>query len=249
MKIAVITGASMGLGEEYSRQILEKFVYLDEIWLIARSIDKMQDFAALSAKLKPIAFDLTSDSYYNSITELFTKNNVEIDLLVNNAGCGDYNAFINSDLNKQLNMVNLNNNGILKTTHAALPFMKKGAKILNISSIASFVPNANMSVYSSTKAFVTSFSLATRYELKSKGINVTAVCPGPMNTPFLDTANLKGSPAFKKLPYCIPGKVVAQSLRQVKRNKALSINKFFYRLFRFLSKILPMSILIPIAKT
>lgn len=249
MKIAIITGASMGLGEEYAKQILNKFSYLDEIWLIARSIDKLNEFSKINAKFKPYAFDITRKDYYEHLSKLLSDNNAQVDILVNNAGCGDYGEYINTDISKQINMINLNNGGLLNTTHAVLKHMTKNAKIINISSIASFVPNAKMSVYSSTKAFVTSFSLALRDELKSRKIKVTAVCPGPMETPFLDKANVRASGTFHKLPYCKPSKVVSQSLKDVERNKALSINRFFYRLFRFLSKVLPMSILIPMART
>ena len=129
--------------------------------------------------------------------------------------------------------------------------MCKGAEIINISSIASFVPNARMAVYSSTKAYVTSFSRALRYELKRKKINVLAVCPGPMDTEFLPVANIgKGSShTFDTLPRVNPTMIAKKSLAASKKGRAVYTGRAFYKFYRFLSRIIPHKILMKLAAT
>ena len=108
-----------------------------------------------------------------------------------------------------------------------------------------------MTVYSSTKAYVMSFTKALRYELKKRKINVTAVCPGPMSTEFLNVAGIeKGtSKTFDTLPYCDPVKTAVKGIKAAKRGKSVYTPRGFYKLYRVLAKVLPNSLLIPLAKT
>lgn len=128
--------------------------------------------------------------------------------------------------------------------------MSEGSAILNVSSIASFCPNARMTVYSSTKAYVTSFSRGLAYELKARKINVCVVCPGPMDTAFLTRGDIKGkSKTFDTLPYCKVDKTAKGALKAVKNGKSVYTPTLFFKFYRFLAKILPHSIVIPLAKT
>ena len=128
--------------------------------------------------------------------------------------------------------------------------MSEGSAILNVSSIASFCPNARMTVYSSTKAYVTSFSRGLAYELKARKINVCVVCPGPMDTAFLTRGDIKGkSKTFDTLPYCKVDKTAKGALKAVRKGKSVYTPTLFFKFYRFLAKILPHSIVIPLAKT
>ena len=147
-------------------------------------------------------------------------------------------------------MTDLNIRAMTLVTRAVLPYMREGAKIVNISSIASFCPNARMTVYSSTKAYVSSFSLGLREELRARKIAVTAVCSGPMDTEFLEIGGIAGnSKMFKTLPYCDPKKVAAGSYAAVKADRAFYTPRVFFKLYRFLAKLLPSTIVVKLAKT
>ena len=128
--------------------------------------------------------------------------------------------------------------------------MKSGSYIINVCSIASFCPNARMSVYSSTKAYVKSFSRGVRFENKKRGINVLAVCPGPMNTEFLGVAGISGnSKTFETLPYCDPSKVAIGSIKAAEKGRAIYTPRAFYKFYRALAKVVPTSIMMHLSKT
>ena len=129
--------------------------------------------------------------------------------------------------------------------------MSKGGEILNSCSIASFAPNTRMAVYSSTKAYVMSFSRALRSELKKRGINVLALCPGPMDTEFLSLAGIeKGtSHTFDTLPRVNPALMAEKSLKASKKKKAVYTNRIFYKFYRILAKLLPHSLVMKLAGT
>ena len=122
--------------------------------------------------------------------------------------------------------------------------------MLNVSSIASFAPTPRMAVYCSTKAYVASFSKALREELRPRGIGVLTVCPGPMATEFLETAEIPGrSHAFQVLPYCDPEQVAARSLRRLLRGKGWYTNRIIYKFYHLLCKLLPHNLVMKFSKT
>lgn len=129
--------------------------------------------------------------------------------------------------------------------------MYKGSEIINVSSIASFAPNAGMAVYCSTKAYVTSFSRALKNELAKRKINVLAVCPGPMDTEFLPLADITPgvSKTFDTLPRVKPKTVAKKALRASKRGKSVYTNRLYYKFYRLVAKILPTSLVMKFAKT
>ncbi len=250
MKIAVVTGASSGLGREFVKVLSDKSI--DEIWLIARRLDKLEE-AASQSKLptRTVEADITKAEDIEKIHNLLRKLNAEISLLINNAGCGKLGYFEEIKKEDTLTMIRLNCESLTALSHIALEFMKPGSQIINICSIASFVPNARMAVYSSTKAFVMSLSRALRFELKPKGINVMAVCPGPMDTEFLPSADITpgSSRTFDTLPRVNPAAVAKKSLILSKRGKAVYTPLAFYKFYRFLSRIIPHKILMKFAAT
>lgn len=252
MKIAVITGASSGLGTEYAKAVDKMRNNIDEIWLLARREDKLKEVATLlNTKTKTVKCDITNSECINEFKKLLKSENAEIELLINNAGFGKLGYFYDITTNDNAGMVRLNCEALTVMTSVCLPFMKENTEIINTCSIASFAPNSRMAVYSSTKAYVMSFSRALRQELKNRKINVLSVCPGPMETEFLSLAGInKGdSKTFDTLPRDNAQKVAEHSLKASIKKKAVFCDHFFYKFYRVVSKILPTSLVMKMAKT
>ncbi len=252
MKTAIITGASSGLGTEFVRQLKAQFPDIDSYWLIARRADRLQALAdALpDIQVKPISLDLTDGAALETYQALLEREKPQVALLIGCAGCGILGDFAESRLPEQLRMIDLNIRALTGVTYLTLPYMPQGGRIINISSIASFVPNARMTVYSASKAYVSFLSRGLYEELKPRGISVTAVCPGPMETEFLSVGRISGnSKTFDRLPYCDPKKVVKGALKASKACRAVYTPRGFYKFYRVLSGLVPHAILVHAAKT
>lgn len=252
MNVAIVTGASSGLGVEYLKNICEMYPHIQQYWIIARRGDKLEKIknGYPDKKIVPICLDLTEYSSYSVLDEMLKSIDAEVKVLVNNAGFGLLGDLYDSDPVKQAAMVDLNCRALTAITSVVIKYMTRGSYIVNVCSIASFCPNARMTVYSSTKAYVKSFSRGVRFENKERGINVLAVCPGPMETEFLDVGGIKGkSKTFEMLPYCSPSKVAKQSLIAAEKGRAIYTPTAFYKFYRVLSKIIPSCILMHFCKT
>lgn len=252
MNIAVITGASSGLGWEYAREVYKTRTELDEIWVIARREDRLNELKTeLGDKIVPVAFDITDTQAVENYISLLNEKNATVKLLINNAGFGKLGNFDELSLAENTAMVRLNCEALTAMSAATLPFMDKKSEIVNSCSIASFAPNTRMAVYSSTKAYVMSLSRAMREELKKRKINVLAVCPGPMDTEFLSVANIdKGaSKTFDMLPRVNARVMAVKSLKASKKSKAVYTNRIFYKFYRILAKLLPHSIVMKLCGT
>ena len=252
MKIAVITGASSGLGAEFAYAVDKLCEEIDEIWLVARREDRLKEVAEkLSKKTKILTMDITDNDSLKDYENVLKENNAEISLLINNAGFGKLGDFSELSVEDNGGMVRLNCEALTVFTAISLPYIINGGEIINSCSIASFAPNSRMAVYSSTKAYVMSFSRALREELKQKKINVLAVCPGPMDTEFLAVAGIeKGtSSTFDMLPRVNPKAVAIGSIKASKTKKSVYTNHIFYKFYRILAKILPHSLVMKMAKT
>ncbi len=251
MSIAIITGASSGLGRKFADHIREFFPAVDELWLTARRADRLEAYAA-DAKLKtvPLPLDLTNERDIGALAQQLRERDADVALLVNCAGCGYLGDVAELDETLMARCIDLNVRGLTAVTAAVLPYMPDGARIVNVSSIASFCPNPRMTVYVSTKAYVTSFSLGLRDELRARHINVTAVCPGPMDTEFLTVGKIAGnSEMFKSLPFCDPDKVARGTLKAAKAGRAVYTPTAFYKLYRLVAKIVPHSLLVKMVRT
>lgn len=251
MKIAIITGASAGLGREFLRALPKVHPEIEEYWLIARRKDKLEEAAAeTGVPCRILPLDLTKDECYTRLAEEAEAQNPDVRLLINNSGCGFLGNVGEGEWEKQTQMVDLNLKGLTAVTHILIPYMQKGAGILNVSSIASFCPNARMSVYSATKAYVTAFSFGIAEELRDKGITVTAVCPGPMDTEFIHIGGIKGnSKTFDILPYCDPVKVAKGALKASAAGRVVYTPHGFYKFYRVLAKIVPTRLMMKLSKT
>ena len=252
MKIAIVTGASSGLGEEFALEIDRTRPEIEEIWLIARREDKLKALSKkLSKTVKILPLDITDKSAKVAYTQALKEASPEVSLLINNAGYGKLGDFTTLSPEDNAGMIRLNCEALTVITSLTLPHMIEQGEIINSCSIASFAPNTRMAVYSSTKAFVMSLSRALRSELKPRKINVLAVCPGPMNTEFLSLAGIeKGSSrTFDTLPRVSPAVMARKSLEASKKGAAVYTNRIFYKFYRILAKLLPHSLVMKFAGT
>lgn len=252
MKIAIVTGASTGLGTEFVRRLEGDFPEVEQVWLIARRPEGLERTAALLSRcdVRLFPLDLCREESFDALASALEEAKPEVALLINNAGCGLLGNVGDTHWREQTRMVDLNVRALTAVTNIVVPYMARGGHIIHISSIASFCPNPRMTVYSSTKAYVSSFSRGLGVELKEKDVSVTAVCPGPMATEFLDTAAISGnSKTFEVLPYCDPVKVAAGSCAAAKVGKAVYTPRAFFKLYRVIAKLLPQRLMIHFTQT
>ena len=251
MSIAIITGASAGLGRSFFKSLLTRHPDLDGIWLIARRRERLEELAADSPiPVTVLAMDLIDPAAYDVLGEKLKEAGASVRILINNAGVGELDNVADSTWPVQSRMVDLNCRALTAVTTVTLPYMERGGFVLNVCSIASFCPNTRMTVYSSTKAYVMSFTKGLREELKPLGINALAVCPGPMNTEFLDVANITDrSKMFKTLPYSDPDRVADRAVVQAGKGRCVYTPLFLFKLYRVLAKVLPHSLMMKFCKT
>ena len=252
MGCAVITGASSGLGMEFAIQLSRVFPSVQEIWLIARRAERLEALASRlpGLAIRCISADLTDTAGLSALQAQLEESGVQVELLINCAGCGYLDDFDEAALDTQLRMVDLNVRALTAVTRIVLDHMPAGGRIINISSIASFVPTPRMTVYSASKSYVSAFSRGLNEELRKRGISVTAVCPGPMRTEFLALAGITGrSKAFELLPYCDPAAVAENALAAAKARRAVYTPRALYKFYRVLSGIVPHALLVKITKT
>ena len=239
-RIAVITGASSGLGEEFARQICKNYNY-DEIWIIARREDKLNELAkelnASDSKntVRPVVMDVAGKEGVNRFKNfLKSEKEYEIGLLINNAGFGTYGPFEETPIDRQMDMVELNCTTVTGICGVVLPYLKKDSVIINTASLAAFLPLGNFAVYGATKAYVLNFSIALAAELHDKGIKVCALCPGSVSTEF---ANVASNGARREVKGGIPPqKVVAQCLKRAFKDKRISLYRPKWRFTAFMSR-------------
>ena len=245
MNIAIVTGASSGIGREFVREIA-KDGSLSEIWIVARRKDKLLELKKeFGSRILPVAIDITTPEAIEKIEQLFVSHSSPVvKYLINSAGYGKLGAFKDTDVADSAGMVELNCTALTRLTGIVLPHMEKGSIIINIASAAAFMPQPKFAVYAATKSYVLSFSRALRAELKKQKIKVTAVCPGPVKTEFFDIAEKGGQTlAIKKLFMADATNVARKSLKAGRRNKAVYTHKVSMKLFRLATKVLPKRLL------
>lgn len=188
MKVAVITGASSGMGRELVKQIAKKERF-DEIWVIARRAEALESLKKeVKAKIRPITLDLKNPESFETYKKLLKKEKPEVAFLGNVAGFGKFGRYDQISLEDCMGMIDLNCKALVAMTQLTLPYMKRGGRILQLDSLSAFQPVPYLNVYGSTKSFVLSYSRALNRELKTKGIRVMSVNPGWVKTEFFDHA-------------------------------------------------------------
>jgi len=250
--IAIITGASSGIGASFVREISASETYFDEIWIIARREEKLR---ALRDELKderiiPVSADLADPSGTQIIKSKLQADKPAVGLLVNCAGLGK-RAPVEAQTEKALgDTLDVNCKALTILTRICIPYMQtgdasfggKGAGIINVASSAAFLPQPGFTVYAASKSYVTSFSRALAMELYYDGIRVTAVCPGPVNTEFQVNATDGKSTeftGFRKLLAADPDKLSKASIRACKAGRYLFVYGISQKLLHIASKIVP----------
>jgi len=246
MKTALITGASYGIGASFARELAGRKT---DLILVARSEDKLQQLATELQErhgitAEAIALDLTEPAAGTQLFETVTQKELTVDLLVNNAGFGDYGTFADRDLERQLDIVQLNIKVLVELTHLFLKEMRerRAGSIINVSSIGGFQPMPYMSVYAASKAFVLSFTEALRAENNNTGVTLQALCPGPTESNFFENAKFPQSvSATSSQNYASSEEVVRDSLDALNKNQSnvvtgSFINQVIVNLPRFLPR-------------
>lgn len=248
MNVIIITGASSGIGMEFAFQMDNDFTNVDEFWLIARSRDKLEVVAkTLNHKTRVLAMDITQDAQLDRLEDTLQEKNAVVRMLINAAGYGLMGAFAEQDREGALGMVRLNCEALTNLTHRVLPYMRKGSRILQMSSCAAFVPQPDFAVYAASKSYVLSFSRALGEELRDSKIYVTSVCPGPVDTPFFDIAEQTGTTLdIKKLTMVDAEKVVRTALRDSYHRRPLSVCSLPIQCFAVLTKIVPHDLILKV---
>ncbi|MBP5438126.1 MAG: SDR family NAD(P)-dependent oxidoreductase [Treponema sp.] len=258
-KIIVVTGASSGMGASFARQLAEESARFlkggkvqaasDEIWIVARRKDRLEalkkEIGGLGEgipSVRVIALDIGGRDGARALGKIFSDEGAKdgslfINVLVNNAGFGTYGEFAETDVEREMEMVDLDCTSLTGITGYALPFMGKGSRLINTASLASFLPLGNFAVYGACKAYVLSFTVALAAELKQKGIRVTALCPGPVSTEF---ANVASNGARKEVKHGLSSdKTVAHCIRKSRRGSLYALMAFKWKIASWASKLVP----------
>ncbi len=247
---ALITGASAGIGREFARQLAGRarsmiLIARREEQLVELNHELQQQHENLRVHIRKA--DLSNLVQLKELMESLDREQIKIDLLVNNAGLGDAGLFATSDPTRNEQMLLVNVVALTSLTRHLLPHMiaKRHGGILNVSSSAGFLPIPGDGVYAATKAYVTSFSEALRAELRGTGVSVCALCPGPVQTEFQEVARRQGvqprlGPKFVVVPV---EQVVRDALAALESDRPLVIPGFAMKFVMFLSRLMPMPLL------
>jgi len=220
-KVALITGASAGLGVEFARQLSERG---HRLVLVARRKDRLEALAKELGNARAVVIDLSKSGSAAKLLADLEAAGEQVEILVNNAGFGLIGRFAKLDAKRLRQMIDLNVGTLTDLCRAVAPAMikRKSGGILNVASTAAFQPGPNMAVYFATKAYVLSFTEALHEELKAHGIRVTALCPGPTRTEFGEVAGFGGNGMFDRVAMGAP-EVVRAGLDGLDRNRAVVV--------------------------
>lgn len=238
-RIAIVTGASGGMGKEFTKLMLQED--LDEIWTIARNKEKLLGLKEeFGEKIVTISKDLTKISELYSIEEMLKEEEVVVAYLVNNAGVAKMGSYKDFTIKEIEDAVSINCSLMPILCNICIPYMEGGSKILNISSASAFQPLPYINLYASSKAFERSYSRSLNLELKGTGITSTAVCPSWVDTELL-TKEINGEKV--KFPGIVPAdKVAIKALKDAKKGKDMSVCTLYVKWMHLLAKIFPQKI-------
>lgn len=250
MKIAIVTGASSGMGRETAIQLADRFGGLSEIWLVARREERLKELEQqLPVPVRIFAIDLTKKEELEQLTQALKEAKPEVKFLVNASGYGKIGRVGAVSLEEETGMVALNCEALCAVTHLVLPFMCRNSRIIQYASAASFLPQPGFAVYAATKSFVLSYSRALNEEVKARGIKVTAVCPGPVKTEFFTVAETTGKiPLYKRFTMANPVKVVRLAIRDSVMGKSVSVYGPVMKAFWVLAKVVPHELIFKVMK-
>ena len=247
-RIAVITGASSGMGKRFAETV-DRYGRFDEVWVIARHAEQLEALRSTCPfPIRVLALDLTDRASFDAYAAALAQEPVEVGLLMNCSGFGKFSAVTDTPLEVNLNMTDLNCQAVVAMCQITVPHMPRGGQIINIASVAAFQPIPYINVYGATKAFVLSFSRALNRELKGRGIHVMAVCPFWTKTAFFDRAIRSDEPPVVKKYAAMyePDDIVTRTWRDAARGKDVSKYGFVARAQAGLTKLLPHSLVMDV---
>jgi len=251
MKSVLITGASSGIGYEFAK-IYAKNGY--NLVITARRQENLEnireELESYSVKIETIALDLSKEGAAKKLYENVKEKGIVIDTLINNAGFGLYGNFIETDVDREAEMIDLNIKSLVILTKLFLKDMiaiDKG-EILNVASIAAFQPGPLMSVYYASKSFVLSFSEAVRNEIRKTNVNISVLCPGPTATEFERSANLGKSTLFTRIKVMTPEKVALIGYKGLQKKKSIIITGKINSTLIFLNRFVPREVIVNVAR-
>lgn len=244
--IGIITGPTSGIGYEFAKILANEDI---ELLLISRNIDRLNIVKEELEKINKnniyiIQSDLSELKFETEIKTIIKDKHIKY--LINNSGFGDFGLFDECSIKKAMNMIDLNIKALTKLTHLFINHSKKFEKksyLLNVASVASFIPGPLMATYYATKSYVLSLTLAVRYENRNnKYLHISALCPGPTSTNFIKSANALNSKAFNKFTIMTSKDVANIGYINLLKNKKIIIPGFLNKLMIFLTKFSPISL-------
>lgn len=244
MRVILVTGASSGIGKEFARQ----FAYRGyNLLLVARRKDLLEEIKdefinEYNVNVDYYACDLVKDS--KALYDYCHEKNYQVSVLINNAGYGDYGSFIDSDLDKALGMIDLNNKALIELTYYFIKDMKENGygHVINVGSVASFMPGPYMAVYYATKAFVMSFSMALRQELRQDNVKVSVLCPAPTKSDFWKVANGETASVYDNVLSRTPVDAAKTGYALFENNKPYAIDGVAYKVLIGLVRHMPLEL-------
>lgn len=246
MSLAIITGASSGIGAEFARALSREGV--DEFWFIARRRERMEELGEeLGVKYKVITADLSDRAGIAYVRAALECEKPEVDYLVNCAGFGNFGSFDQLPEGEIERMIDVNVKATVLVTHMTVPYMRRGGRIITMGSGSCFTPLPYFNIYSSGKVFVLHYTKSLNHELKKYGVRATCFCPGWVETEFLGKATAHENvtrprtSAMKPMLNC--KKVVAGCMRAVKRGRTMYVTGWYTKLQHLLFKLVPDPIL------
>ncbi|MDM8245336.1 SDR family NAD(P)-dependent oxidoreductase [Collinsella tanakaei] len=241
--IALVTGASSGLGREFVRRIDHgEAGPIDEIWVVARRADRLESLVRTCSKtVRPFCLDLTDPMSFDILESALSETpTARVSLLVNNAGAGTFGDLASTPRDELSDMLALLVRAPVELIYRTLPFMREGSRIINIASVAAFIPQPRLAAYSAAKRFMLDISRSLDVELEGVDIHVTAVCPKFMKTEFLDApGDARAARKMTKIGFERTEEVVRQALRAARAGRGLCIPSLDMKALYAASRVLP----------
>lgn len=240
MRTGIITGASSGMGREFVLQAAARGD-LDEIWVIARRAERLEQLKKeVSVPLLVLPLDLTRAESFETYRKTLEQRRPQVTLLINASGFGKFGRYDQIPLQDSLDMIDLNCRALVQITQLTLPYLEKGAHVIQIDSLSAFQPVPYLGVYGATKAFVLSYSRSLNAELAPRGIHMMAFCPGWVKTEFFDHAEQTSKTAVTYFNQLFTAReVVACALRDSARGRDVCVPGFRIKAQVLLTKLLP----------
>lgn len=237
--IAIVTGASSGMGKEFVKTIPDN-VIVDEIWVISRTKSSLEALKEeVKVPIKVVDFDLSNEEEYSKLDKLLKKEKPNVKLLINASGFGKFEKTTNISMEDNIGMVKLNCEGLTRMCLMILPYMKKNSHIINFASVAAFQPVPYINIYAATKSYILSFSRSLNAELKKEGIHVMAICPYWTKTKFFDRAVSENTIVKKYVVMYDANDNIKKAWKDLKKGKDVSQYGFIAKAQVLFCKLMP----------